>query len=339
MRTRSIFIILLLILFGSGPGANLSAQSESAVSVKGIAGQPAGTAFTDAIVGTLRLAPAGTFEQGSPLSEPCRVGDETRFQHTLTRDIAVMEKEVTRKMWADLAGKKPTSLPPDPSSSAWSNGVDDPVQTVSWFHAILFANVLSAYNQKVPVYYSDSGLSLPWNELDFAKTSPNPVYANFNANGYRLPTEGEWEYFTRAGTTTAFWLDVPDYTNETCKFYFSTFTNLDSVAWLYSNSADVTHPAGLKTANQWLLYDVYGNVREWVWDWYTWDYPTTPQTDYAGTATGSWKSMRGGSFINDGQHARSAYRYADDPKQVFGNVGFRLVRNTTTTTYLPLAIR
>jgi len=124
---------------------------------------------------------------------------------------------------------------------------------------------------------------------------------------YRLPTEAEWEYAARAGTTG------PRY------------GELDAIGWHNGNSGSEIHPVKQKAANAWGLYDMMGNVDEWCGDWYG-DYPTGSVTDPSGPNSGSFRVHRGGSWFSDARFARSAFRYGwYDPGVRYYNLGFRPV--------------
>ena len=277
----------------------------------------------DPVVGTLCYVPAGTFFQGSPADEPCRYENETQFTHTLTRSLAVMETEVTRQMWADLGAEQP-SLPADPTDTAFGSGMTNPVQRVTWYEAALFANLLSAQNALTPCYYADAGFTVP---LDAANYAAGPVYCDWSAGGYRLPTEGEWEYACRAGTATPFWVAEPNYTAADCGLGSTPgmYPQLETAAWFWGNSILASSPAGTKAANAWGLRDVHGNVWEWCWDWYG-TYPTGSATDYHGADSGSSRVSRGGGWVIDAQGCRAAGRYGDGPGGRFSSLGFRLAR-------------
>ncbi len=235
------------------------------------------------------------FVQGSPTSEPGRAADETQFTHILTRNLAVMETEVTRSMWNALKALQP-NLINDPTDSSYGSGPDNPVQHVYWGYAAIFANLLSIQNGLVPCYYTDNTKNIV---VGRDTTTAFPCYCDFNANGYRLPTEGEWEYFTRAGTTTP-------------------LSIAEKKSWNRTQPPDY-FPA----PNPWHLKHIYGNVWEWCWDRYG-TYPTGTVTDYRGADTGNELIYRGGAFDVPTDGCRSARRekyYSRDQK-----IGFRLVR-------------
>jgi formylglycine-generating enzyme required for sulfatase activity len=132
-----------------------------------------------------------------------------------------------------------------------------------------------------------------------------------SGNAYRLPTESEWEYACRAGSTTEF-----------C--YGDDPADLEKYAWINGNSQRTTHPVGEKLPNAWGLHDMHGNVSEWCFDWYG-DYPSTPVTDPQGPETGDKRVLRGGGWFFEQSRARSAFRDAYGPDVTYVGLGFRLV--------------
>ena len=130
----------------------------------------------------------------------------------------------------------------------------------------------------------------------------------YECNGYRLPTEAEWEYAARAGETHT----------------YAGSNNVDDVAWYRGNSDDQTHPVGTKDANAWGLHDMSGNVWEWTWDWKG-DYPTGSVTDPQGPSTGGSRVLRGGSFGFTADWTRAANRGWGSPDGANGVLGFRVV--------------
>jgi formylglycine-generating enzyme required for sulfatase activity len=129
---------------------------------------------------------------------------------------------------------------------------------------------------------------------------------------YRLPTEAEWEYAARAGSTTAYCFGDDSH-------------RLGEYAWYSENAGRQTHPVGTLQPNAWGLYDMHGNVWEWVQDWYG-KYAAEPVTDPQGPALGSARVYRGGSWSYGAGYCRSAYRRHDAPGYRYGGLGFRLLR-------------
>jgi formylglycine-generating enzyme required for sulfatase activity len=131
-------------------------------------------------------------------------------------------------------------------------------------------------------------------------------------NKYRLPTEAEWEYAARAGTTSVY-------------SFGDDAEALGRYAWYDSNSSDATHPVGQKEPNGWGLYDMHGNVWEWVQDWYDEKYYSgSPGTDPRGPSSGSFRVNRGGSWDADASGCRSADRNGNTPGNRICDLGFRL---------------
>ncbi len=276
-------------------------------------------------VGNMISISAGTFEQGSLSGEPCRNSNETQFTHTLTRNLSVMETEITRQMWSDLRAVQAT-LPVDPSSIAHSPTLSHPVQQNMWYESVLFANLLSLQNGYTRCYYTDSGFTDP---ITFSSYTTGPFYCDFDADGYRLPTEGEWEYFTRAGTTTAFSCSEPNYNSGNCTSCTSgTHPTLEQYCEYCANNPGISAVAGSKLANPWGLKDVHGNVWEWCWDRYSASYPSPSATDYTGPSSGSSRVLRGASFTGSASYCRSSYRHNISPSSRGYNLGFRLVRTS-----------
>jgi formylglycine-generating enzyme required for sulfatase activity len=231
---------------------------------------------------------------GSPSNEAGRGGDEGP-QHQVTVSAFYMGKyQVTQKEYESVMGTNPSRF----------KGANLPVEQVSWYDAVEFCNRLSQLEGLIPTY-SGSG---------------NNITCNWNANGYRLPTEAEWEYACRAGTTTPFSTGNNITTDQ---------ANYDG-RYPYNNNATgtyrgITTSVGSFAPNPWGLYDMQGNVREWCWDWYG-GYSSGAQTNPRGPVSGTDRVMRGGSCVDYGRDLRSADRdihYLSDWYYFFG---IRLVR-------------
>lgn len=267
------------------------------------------------------IAP-GSFTMGSPSDEPCRDLDETQHQVTLTRGFYMMQTEVTRRMWADLMAVQPT-LPNDPSDTIYSPTMNHPVQSNTWYESVLFANLMSVNYGYTRCYYKDAGYATP---VDATNYSTGTVYCNFNANGYRLPTESEWEYACRGGTMTAFSCNETSYTSENCSSCTAgTHPTLEQCCVYCANAPGSTAVVGSKIPNPAGLYDIHGNVFEQCWDRYG-TYPAGSVTDPTGATSGSYRVSRGGSWFYDAQICRSAVRLIDLPGNRYYTLGFRLLR-------------
>jgi formylglycine-generating enzyme required for sulfatase activity len=146
----------------------------------------------------------------------------------------------------------------------------------------------------------------------FSKEEEYIIY-NFKSNGYRLPTEAEWEYAARGG-------------NKSKGYKYSGSDNLDEVAWYWENSNRQTHEVGRKKPNELALYDMSGNVWEWVWDWYG-AYSSGSQTNPTGPVNGSYRGLRGGSWSDFSEYCRVAFRDGYG-YPIYGSdfSGFRLLR-------------
>jgi len=246
---------------------------------------------------------AGTFQMGSPKGEPDRFANETQHQVTLTRDFLMQITPVTQAEWQALMGNNP---------SYFTRDTNRPVGHVSWYDAVAYANALSVADG-LPKAYNLSGCSGTPGKDNYScsnvtLTAPTP----YATTGWRLPTEAEWEYAYRAGTTTA-WYNGDDE------------SKVGDIAWFDENSSDTTHPVAQKQPNAWGLYDMAGNLWEWCWDWYG-SYPGTV-TDPVGSTSGSYRVVRGGSWYHDASSTRAAYRYGIYPGYRSTAFGFRLARS------------
>jgi formylglycine-generating enzyme required for sulfatase activity len=170
-----------------------------------------------------------------------------------------------------------------------------------------------------PSSFQDRGEDCPVEQVSWYETQQFIRMLNGRMEGtYRLPTEAEWEYAARAGSTIAF------ANGEITSLFCDHDANLDDTGWYCGNSGWDTHPVGLKTPNTWGLYDMHGNVYEWCQDWYG-SYPTSPLSDPEGPPSGFRKVMRGGSWFSSAKACRLATRLHMSPKSKTAFIGFRVV--------------
>jgi len=212
--------------------------------------------------------------------------------------------EVTQELYTLVTGTNPVA-----SSSIYGYGDDYPVYNVTWIDAVTFCNGLSVM-QGYQQVYTISGTS---------------VTADFTKNGYRLPTEAEWEFAARGGDSTH-------------GYQYAGSDTLGDVAWYENNADNRAHTVGTKAANELGLYDMSGNVKEWCYDWYG-GYPDTPRTDYTGVTLGEYRVIRGGSWRYSWYCDLSTRDQRDPIDNYYDNeLGFRVARNSDTGTAVAGAI-
>ncbi|TVR50843.1 MAG: formylglycine-generating enzyme family protein, partial [Puniceicoccaceae bacterium] len=266
------------------------------------------------------LVPAGSFIMGSPLDEPGRLPDESQVAVTLARPFHLGRTEVPWSLWnkvRDWARVNGYSdISPGRNGFNGPDGEDHPVVKVSWWDAVRWCNARSEMEGREPVYYSradfDSGAVI--------RTGMPPIFANWHARGYRLPTEAEWEYACRAGTQTAFSTGPAAGPVDACL----PDENLGAAGWHCANSEGNTHPARGRASNAFGLYDMHGNADEWCWDWFGPYDAARVLLDPTGPATGTQRILRGGNWMSVPAEARSAHRHALAPSTRFYSIGFRL---------------
>ncbi|MBN1426384.1 formylglycine-generating enzyme family protein [Candidatus Fermentibacteria bacterium] len=204
--------------------------------------------------------------------------------------------EVTQAEYQDVMGTNPSHFP----------GAERPVERVTWWNAALFCNALSV-REGLTAFYNDGDLT----------AQGDTVRMDWSADGYRLPTEAEWEYACRAGTTTDFYSGSQSSSRHD--------QNMDLIGWYWFNSEWSPQDVGQKLPNAFGVYDMSGNVAEWCNDRFG-AYSAESQTDPHGPTFGASRLTRGGSWYNYPQVCRSANRDQYHPSQAYYTVGFRLAR-------------
>jgi formylglycine-generating enzyme required for sulfatase activity len=240
---------------------------------------------------------------GSPDDEPCRVEHETQRTVQISRAISMAATEVTQGQFQALMGYNP---------SFWRGcGQDCPVERVTWHEAAAYCNEMSRQHDRAACYRCTGGRG----DATRCSEAVEPIVS---CGGYRLPTEAEWEYAARAGVAQAF-------SRGPVRSCMTSDDTAGRVAWYKSNSTGMTHPVAQKLDNPWGLYDMHGNVSEWVGDWYDADLGAEDVTDPAGPLRGTEKVFRGGDWYHNASHARSAHRERIRPEKRLSYLGFRCV--------------
>ena len=229
---------------------------------------------------------AGSFMMGTTSSEKNRSSDEGPVNVTLSKAFEIGATEITQLQWVVVMGSNP-----------------------SYFKEEKYCKDSYAEINGVAICADLPVERVSWNEIQDFIAEYNKRAKD--AYTYRLPTEAEWEYAARAGTQTAY-------------AFGEDVSKLKDYAWYYENSENQSHSVATKAANAWGLYDMHGNVWEWVNDWY--EGQLKGGTDPKGPQSGSFRVIRGGGWFNGASYLRSGFRGNVGPGERINFVGFRLVR-------------
>ncbi|MEO5715722.1 MAG: SUMF1/EgtB/PvdO family nonheme iron enzyme [Luteolibacter sp.] len=276
----------------------------------------------DLMVDNFKLAPlpagfafvqAGTFMMGSNPDDYGHAYNETLHSVTFAEPMLCKKTEVNWSEWNSAKSRAAAlgynDLP------AGRNGYDGdlqgkhPVTEINWWDAIKWCNLASEIEGLKPVYHTSGNFTA----ANIMRNGTATPYADWAADGYRLPTESEWEYVCKAGTTTIYFTGSSD-------------ADLSLAGWYSANSGFNTHPGGMKLANAWGISDTLGNVWEWCWDYYGEFYPVDPVTDPRGPDAGPDRVIRGGSFHMLSYWCRSSERASHTKESTWWYLGFRPVR-------------
>ena len=245
----------------------------------------------------MKLIPIGTFQMGST------TGDTNELPvHTvnISRRFCMDSTEVTQEKYLAVTGINP---------SQFTGDLNRPVDSLTWFDALLFCNQRSKQASLDTVYQYTLITGTPF----IGCIGLDGLNIDYSKNGYRLPTEAEWEYSCRAGTTT--------------NYYWGSDSNLSTTgqyAWYSDNTNSTTYPVAKKKPNAYGLYDMTGNLWEFCNDWYG-NYNNGTQTDPTGVMSSYWRIARGGGWRGDVNGLRSSFRGTPDPHIRANYIGFRCV--------------
>ncbi len=276
----------------------------------------------------MSLIPGGEFVMGDAF------GDGIYFElplHTNVISAFYMDKyEVTRALWNEVKafnGGNGYSY----ANPGEGKALNHPVQTVNWFDVVKWCNARSQRDGLTPVYYTDAGFTTVY------KTGEISPHADWSANGYRLPTEAEWEKAARGGMAVQRFPWGDTITHSNANYYSSSSrpydTNItrDYHPMFLDEDYPYTSPVGYFAPNGYGLYDMAGNVFEWCWDWFGESYySSSPLTDPRGPSSGDYapptRVLRGGSWNDDAFFARVANRVTFFPDGENHDYGFRCAR-------------
>lgn len=271
----------------------------------------------------MELIPAGSFTMGDSLD-----GDINAPLVTVNLSVFYLGKhEVTKALWDEVRnwglGNGYTDL-----GVGVAKARNHPVQTISWWDAVMWCNARSQKEGLTPVYTVSN---------EVMKTLGTAPTVNWNANGYRLPTEAEWEKAARGGLSGKRFPWGDTISHSQANYYASSMFNsydLSAAAENYpltyaTGLSPYTSPVGSFAANGYGFYDMAGNVWEWCWDWYGGSTYVNGVTDPRGAVSGVGRINRGGGWSNYAFGCRSAYRNADTPfNSLLVSIGFRVARSS-----------
>jgi len=281
---------------------------------------------------TFKLIPEGSFQMGDQSAEPKDGFARELPVHSVELGaFSIQATEVTKAQWDDVYNAA-TSQGYTFDNRGVGKGPDHPVHTVSWFDVVKWCNALSELEGLQPCYHSGGEIYRSGKDPD--------VSCDFTKDGYRLPTEAEWEKAARGGIAEQRfpWGELIDHTRATYQSIQSGGTPIVSYdvnlipGWhpAYAiGERPFTAPVGCFAANSHGLYDMSGNVWEWCWDWFSGEYySSSPASDPQGPGAGpeSTKVARGGSWAGSAAACRNSHRGWDDPTSAFQIFGFRPVR-------------
>lgn len=233
-------------------------------------------------------------------------------------DFYLGKHEVTQEQYQKIMGKNSSAFKSEDGFFFAYDASLQPVDNVRWYDAISFCNNLSANQGLEPCYTNSAGSSI-------IEVGDN-VFCNWEANGYRLPTEAEWEYCCKAGTNTRFsWGNAEDESTAKQNAWYQ--KNADQESWSVPHAErHGPQPVGQLEPNPWGICDMHGNVDEWCWDWHDKENNTRGGRDPLGPETGSDRIICGGNWIDGTYRQKSNTIYVNKPFLTSNGFGFRVLR-------------
>jgi formylglycine-generating enzyme required for sulfatase activity len=271
----------------------------------------------------MALIPAGAFTMGDTLD-----GESDAIPISVTVSAFYMDTNlVSFSQWQTVYSYA-TSHGYNFDYAGSGKAANHPVQTVDWYDVVKWSNARSQQAGLTPVYYTDAALTQV-----YMNEATDAVYVNWAANGYRLPTEAEWEKAARGGLSGQRFPWGATISESQANYYAASSGgySYDLGPYGYNSAFDTgaypyTSPVGYFAPNGYGLYDMAGNVWEWCWDWYGTPYGQPSTTNPTGPPSGSYRVLRGGDWNGYASSARCANRDDNIPNFVNNYIGFRCVR-------------
>lgn len=284
-------------------GSTLGSPSSTSLFLKAVRAEPSAEESTEEDLGdgdsvivspsaqSVRTRSAGMIlVAGGSYRMGSRYSEVERPVHDVEIDSFYLGKnEVTQEEWMEIMESNPS----------YFKGPLLPVESISWYDAVEYCNKRSVKEGLVPAYQG----------------SGDSIVCDFTASGYRLPTEAEWEYAARRGT------------NMDMELMYTGEQNVNNIGWFTMNSGEKSWPVMSKNPDYMGLYDMSGNVYEWCWDWYE-NYTGERQRNPAGPASGTFRIIRGGSWLSSENSLRLTGRSGEVPSIRSSYIGFRLARSS-----------
>jgi formylglycine-generating enzyme required for sulfatase activity len=280
-----------------------------------------------AVPAGMALIPQGSFTMGNSVAADTDITDAPT--RTVTLDAFYMGKyEVTKAEWDEVRTWGLSNGYTDLSAGS-GKASNHPVQTIDWYQMVKWCNARSQKEGLTPVYYTNDAQTTIYKTGSVNVTN---AQVKWSANGYRLPTEAEWEKAARGGLSGKRFPWGDTISHSQANYYASSYSydssrSVNNYHPTYATgSMPYTSPVGAFAANGYGLYDMTGNVLEWCWDWYG-TYAAGSQTNPRGSTTGSYRVFRGGGWYGLADGSRVAGRYGLDPTFTNG-FGFRVLRSS-----------